>query len=207
VARPTIAPDVPAQKLREELDGNLKFILKHADGDKDRAARIRAVETLTMLNQFLRDLGVTPSLTRPLDDILDAFVEADRGHLLPLFMPKKIAHRPPLELKQLWIMMKASLAIDLLMKANKTKEQAAREVAKQLRKYGIAIEGNLDKQDWETVVGWREKLRKASGHPDVVWCSSFYKLQKEARLRQVAEHDSEPRTLAIQELQSLDPRD
>jgi hypothetical protein len=48
------------------------------------------------------------------------------------------------------------------------------------------------------------KLRKAHGHPDVVWCGSFYRLRKDALLRSVEEDGLAPRNLADRELESLD---
>jgi hypothetical protein len=205
MTRRTIAPDTPAETLRETLEGTLRFIWQHNGGEDDEAAKTRAIDTIALLKDHLVELGVEPSLTRPLDDILDAFAEAERGRMLPLFMPKAIHHRPPLELSQLSIMTRASLAIDLLMEAKQTKEKAAREVVKKLREYGIPIGGKLEKPEWKTVVGWREKLRKAHGHPDVVWCGSFYRLRKDALLRSVEEDGLAPRNLADRELESLDP--
>ena len=132
-----------------------------------------------------------------------AFAEAKRGRTHPLFAVKKIEHRPPTELSRLWVMAKASLAIDLLMKGKRTRERAARYVAKKLREYGFPIEGKVEVSDWKTVAGWREQFRKAKGHRDVVLYGSFYLLEREAFLDLVKEQNLDPAMVAERQLEKI----
>ena len=138
-----------------------------------------------------------------MDDLYLAFVEAKRGRLVPLFAPTSINHRPPMELSRLYAMTRAALAIDLLMAGKRNKEKAAREVAKKLREYKFPIEGKIDVPDWKTVVGWREKLRKGTGHPDVIWYGKGYLLERKSLLALVTEKQVDPRVLAERQLEMI----
>src|SRR5262245_41375258 len=115
--RDRIAPETSAEELRAELEAALRFIWKHHSGNSVKAARARAVAVIELIERHLDDLGIERSLTSPLGDIYLALAEAERGVLDPLFKPKPLSSRPPTTFAMLWVMMKASLAIDLFMAA------------------------------------------------------------------------------------------
>jgi hypothetical protein len=198
-----IHPATTAEELRAELEGTLKFIWKHNRGTDEKAAKARTVAVIDLLKRHLDDLGVKPSLTRSLDDLYLAFAEAKRGRLVALFAPTKVGHRLPMELSRLFAVTRAALAIDLLMAGKQSKEKAAREVATKLRQHNFPIEGKLDVPDWRTVVGWREKLRKARGHPDVIWYGKGYLLERKSLLALVTEKHVDPRVLAERQLEMI----
>ena len=57
--------------------------------------------------------------------------------------------------------------------------------------------------DWKTVIGWRDTLRKAKTHADVRWYGQLYFLERESLLRLVAEQGSDPKTLALRQLEMV----
>ena len=102
-------------------------------------------------------------------------------------------------------MAKAALAIDMLMKAGRKKEEAAREVVRKLRQYEVPIKGKKDIQEWKTVIGWREDLAKAgrgAGWHNLEWdwYGGMYLLEKKGRLRLVEEGDANPEAEAMRQL-------
>jgi len=134
-----------------------------------------------------------------------AFSEAERGRVDPLFKPEPLKGRRPAELRRLFVMAKVALAIDMLMKAGRKKEEAAREVVRKLREYEVPIKGKKDIQEWKTVIRWREDLAKAgrgAGQHNRDWdlYGVFYLLEKEGRLRLVEEGDADPKAEAMRQL-------
>ena len=200
-----ILSETKAEQLRVSLEGPLKFIQQAHRGTNKQAARTRAWEVIDLLRRHLDELGVDRSLTRPLADIQMAFSEAERGRVDPLFEPEPLKGRPPAELRGLFVMAKVALAIDMLMKAGKKREEAAREVVRKLREYEVPIKGKKDIQEWETVLGWRVELAKAGRHAgwhnlEWDWYGGMYLLEKEGRLRLVEEGDADPKAEAMRQL-------
>ena len=200
-----IPSETKAEQLRVSLEGPLKFIQQMHQGTNQQAARTRAREVIDLLRRHLNELGVDRSLTRPLADIQMAFSEAERGRVDPLFEPEPLKGRRPAELRRLFVMAKVALAIDMLMKAGRKKEEAAREVVRKLREYEVPIKGKKDIQEWETVIRWREDLAKAgrgAGQHNRDWdlYGVFYLLEKEGRLRLVEEGNADPEAEAMRQL-------
>ena len=200
-----IPSETKAEQLRVSLEGPLKFIQQAHRGTSKQAARTRAREVIDLLQRHLDKLGVDRSLTRPLVDIQMAFSEAERGRVVPLFQPEPLKHRPPAELRRLFVMAKVALAIDMLMKAGKKREEAAREVVKKLREYGVPIKGKKDIQEWKTVLGWREDLAKAGRgagqhNRDWDWSGGLYLLEKKGRLRFIKDGSADPKAEAMRQL-------
>lgn len=204
--RDRIPPNTTAKELQADLEGALRFITQRVKGNSAKAARARAIEVVDLLTRHLRELGIEPSLLRPLDDIYLAFADAERGVLPLLFKPKALKGRPPTELAWFWVMMKAALAIDLLIAAKRTREAAAKQVVKELRKYGVPVEGNG--KEWKTVLRWREDLAKAGRgggrhNKDWTWYGGFYLHERDDALRLIREEKSDPEALAKRQLDLL----
>jgi hypothetical protein len=159
-----LAANTTAAKLQVSLEGALRLIVHGArsrDGklrSKPLGSRERAVAVLELLQHHLGELGVGRSLTGPLADILEAFAEAERGRLHPLFTPKPLKGRPPAPLSQFYLMIDAVLKIDRLIAKGKPQTAAARLVASQLRSRGITINGN---DPAKKLLEWRHELAKA----------------------------------------------
>ena len=111
---------------------------------------------------------------RCIEELSDAFIEAERGLLPSLFKPKETTGRPPLPLIIEDIRSAAALAMDALMQAGMEKQDAARTVAKRLG-YSVA-----NPEGWKKVVKWRDDLARAAG--DKSRYSDDYRLQ--ARLHE-----------------------
>ena len=198
MSRRTIAPNTTAEQIRSQLEATLEFLLRH-----NNDARNIAIETIDCLKRHLLQLGVDRSLTRPLNDIAIAFAELERGRLLPLFEPKQLGHKPPTDLNRLYVMAKASLAIDLLMAAKVKRDRAAREVATVLRKHGFPIKGKLRVPAWKTVIGWREKLRKSGGSKADAPGKFIYQVENETYAALIKDRHVDPKALAKLELKRL----
>jgi hypothetical protein len=178
MTRRRIAPSTTAEELRACLEDSLKFILRPPKKTKKGAVvnmpemtpQMRAMEVLDLLREHLLALGIESSLTKPLKDILLAFRDSERGSRPLLFQPTELHNRPPTPLWQLGLMVSASLAIDLLMKAKRKRklEEAAKEVSAKLKRLGVPIRGsrNPDIHDWQTVRSWRQALRAAAKRPN-----------------------------------------
>ena len=155
----------PVPKDRNELaallTGRLRFILRRARGDDPLSARERTIEVFEAVRDHLIDLGIEHSLVKPLDDFWWALREAQRGLSNPLLAPATLQGRPPLPISQLDLRVETSVAIDLLMAANRKEEIAAKHVAKRLEQWGIPISGNPAHSGSKTVKGWRRDLAKA----------------------------------------------
>ncbi len=200
-----IPSETKAEQLRASLEGSLKLIQQAYQGTNQQAARTRAREVIDLLWRHLDELGVDRSLTRPLADIQMAFSEAERGRVDPLFEPEPLIGRRPAELRGLFVMAKVALAIDMLMKAGRKKEEAAREVVRKLREYEVPIKGKKDIQEWKTVIRWREDLAKAGRHAgwhnlEWDWYGGRYLLEKKGRLRLVEEGNADPKVEALRQL-------
>jgi hypothetical protein len=130
------------------------------------------MEVLNLLRNHLLALGIEPSLTKPLKDLIGAFRDSERGLRPALFEPAEVQNRPSAPLWQFGLMVSASLAIDLLMSAKRkrTIEDAAKEVAAKLKKLGVPICGSRKPEiaQWKTVRTWRQEFNAAASKPDAM---------------------------------------
>src|SRR5262245_44509349 len=152
-------PDANVE-VRRALEGPLRFIVhgvRSRDGrlrTKPPEGRKRAMACLELVKRCLDETGIDSSLTRPLQDVLDAFAEADRGIQHPLFAPAQLRGRPPASLARWDVMATAALAIDLYLASGKKRVEATYLVAKQLKTRGDEIKGTA-------LLQWRHELTKA----------------------------------------------
>jgi hypothetical protein len=89
-----------------KLEGRLRSVLQGVKSrDKPLEGRKRAMACIQLIKWRLDEAGIDPSLTRPLQDVLDALDEADRGIQHPLFAPAPLKGRPRASPTQLGVMM------------------------------------------------------------------------------------------------------
>jgi len=161
---PAITRDARTE-LRRGLEGPLRLIVhgvKRRDGRpgaKPQQGRKRAIECLELIKRHLDEAGMDPSLTQPLQDVLDAFGEADRGISHPLFAPAPLKGRPPASRAQWDVVWTAARAIDLYLASGRPREEAAHLVASQLKKRGVQIKTNTSIE--RAILQWRHELTKA----------------------------------------------
>jgi hypothetical protein len=136
--------------LSEELMAELRSIEARFD---ELPASGRRVLLAKWLTKFRWRVGHF----RCIDELIDAFIEAERGLHPPLFTPKDASGRPPLPLIVADIRSAAALAMDALMQAGMGKQDAARAVAKRI---GYSV---TDRQAWNKVAKWRDELARAVG--------------------------------------------
>ena len=147
--------------------------------------RLAASEALGLLQRHRKVLGLPEVLEQPLHYVVAAFAEVERGNRAALFEPMKKG-RPPDPAAKRDIRVKVALVIDLLEAADRTREQAARQVARELQLRGIAIKCRSSKGDvpeWRKVLEWRNELRRArqGWSPADIYCFQRYRYLKIVR--------------------------
>lgn len=208
------------QALEAEIRGRLERVLReairHYDQPNPRSVRQGALVAINVLIEHLEVLGVDHSLTRPIEDISEAFHDAERGVPHPLFAPSPLDHRRPLSIRRLKAMKSAALAMDMLMLAGMSKKFAAGRVAGELERRGIPLGGKWGVPDWKKVAGWRDRLSAAAkrrGRASIDWhlVGFFYLLRRGSLARQVQEDGKNPKDLAMSLLadirQAIPPSD
>jgi hypothetical protein len=157
----------------------------------------------TLLAEWLMTFRKRVGYFRCIEELSDAFIEAQRGLLPPLFKPTETCGRPPLPLVVEDIRGAAALAMDALMQSGMRKQDAARAVAKRLG-YSVA-----SRDGWTKVAKWRDDLARAAG--DKGRYSNDYRLQ--ARLHEelradlfcaVKERGEDPQSLAADQYARID---
>jgi hypothetical protein len=109
-----------------------------------------------------------PSLQLPLNELLYALADLDRGKIAPLLKPAKVAHNPGNTLSEGLFRAIPAAAMDRLVAGKMSREEAARRVARSLSRMGYknssgaAITG-------AQVAKWRENMMagRASEDPAV----------------------------------------
>ncbi len=153
------------QWQRKLMEKCLREALSQYEQRDARSKRQGAMLSLdAVLEHLHRELEVDRALTEPLRDLWDALYDADIGARHELLEPRKVKHRPPLSGPKLALMRAVAIAIDLRMMAGDSEEVAARQVARKLKSFGIKLGGKPDKDDWEIIAGWRDRLAAARLH-------------------------------------------
>jgi hypothetical protein len=115
-----------------------------------------ASERRVLLAEWVMKLHEGIGYHRCLYELTDAFIEVQRGLTPSLFRPIQRSGRPALPLIEEDKRSAAVLAMDALMQANMSKQDAARKVARRLG-YSVADHGA-----WREVARWRDDLARAA---------------------------------------------
>src|SRR5260370_6512593 len=138
-------PDSHANsKISAELLAALSFLskaLRVASGsfslaakDHGRASvRIALVGIIKLLAELYPN---EPSFQLPLNELLYALEDLDRGKIAPLLKPAKVAHNPGNTLSEALFRAIPAAAMDRLIAGKMSRELAARTVARTLSKMG-----------------------------------------------------------------------
>jgi hypothetical protein len=150
-------------RLKSEL-AEAESLDQNSVSDPTDQGRCSAMYALTAVITFLDEISCTEDdlRLRPLTRLFEALQDTDKGKAHPMFVPKKLTHRPhdSFELKEL--KMQSALAMQLLMdsgliNSEKVKEKAASEVAKVLCKESVTL-GVSREPTRKTVASWRDSL-------------------------------------------------
>jgi hypothetical protein len=190
------------ERQRKGLESSFRF------ASQKETRRDRAYDALQTAIDHFDELGVARDVLTPLVEIQDALWEGERGLLHPLFKPDEKSGRPRLPLVRLEQQRVAALAMDALILAGQSRETAAREVAKVLRKIGYPFRRDSTAQ-WLTVAEIRDDLARnlaktTLGHgDDIGWSPALYAMRKDSLCRAVNEQGKDPIELAKQLLNEL----
>jgi hypothetical protein len=154
------------ERERDELEQSFRAIRELKTTPRDRAcdALHRAIEHFDFL-------GVSRDALAPLLEIEVAFEEGERGLLHPLFEPDKKQGRRRRPWAQVQQQRYAVLAMVALIRAGESKEQAARKVAKVLKRICYKFPSN-SRSEWKTVAEWRDEVNRSLA--DKARKSEFY---------------------------------
>jgi hypothetical protein len=142
------------EQERRELEQRLRAISEQKTTPRDRAGA-----ALQVAIEHFDFLGVSQDLFYTLVEIQIAFDEGARGLLQPLFQPDEKPGRP----RRPWALVQqqgyAALAMEALVRAGESREQAAKKVARVLKQVGYTFPSK-SKADRRTVAEMRDEVRR-----------------------------------------------
>jgi hypothetical protein len=138
-------------------------------------------------------------------ELVDAFIELERGLRPPLFRPVETVGRPPLPMIVEDLQSAAALAMDAVMLSQKRKQEAARIVARRL---GYSVS---DPSGWKKVAQWRDDLARAAKgkgnySDDYRSHAKIHEHRRAELIREVKAGHRDPQRLAARQLVRLDRR-
>jgi hypothetical protein len=176
---------------REDLEAQFRAI-----SEQKTTARDRACDALHRAIEHFDFLGVSRDALAPLVEIEVAFQEGERGLLHPLFEPDKKQGRRRRRWARVQQQRYAALAMEALVRAGDSKEQAAKRVAKVFKQIGYEFPANS--KEWKTVVEMRDENRRSlAGKARISEFDDFYQFDM-LWLDQKMSEGKEPAELAKQ---------
>jgi hypothetical protein len=143
------------EQERQELEENFRAVSERKTTPRDRAGG-----ALQVAIRHFDALGVSRDLFYPLLEIQTALDEGERGLLHPLFRPDAKPGRPRRPWAQVQQQRYAALAMELLIRAGERREQAAKTVARVLKKIGYRFPPKSE-AEWRTVAEIRDEMRRS----------------------------------------------
>ena len=128
--------------------------------DSERAAAMRQ---LVAVVDFLEGAGVSNDEIVPLTTLVRALSAAEEGQKHPILTPKKLHNRPPVSSWQLALRGCAVAAMECLVRAGATKQQAASRVARVVQRWPQVTAEMVDPAK---VIRWRKHAREGSDEYD-----------------------------------------
>jgi hypothetical protein len=193
-----IVPDEPKPEqpaLSDELMEALRLVEAKFNELPASGRRLLLAEWVMKLHQQI-------GYFRCMYELTDALIEVQRGLTPPLFRPMERSGRPALPLIEQDRRSAAALAMEALEKAGKTKEDAARTVARRL---GLS----LSHGEWREVLRWRDDLAraaKAGGRysDDFRTQAKIHQIERLHLACSIEERGEDPAALAEKELSRID---
>lgn len=127
--------------------------LKKARSEYDNSPRQGVALALEAVFSHLEAIDIPANLVEPLYALRIALDDAQRGASNALLSVQKKGHRPPLEIAELEARAHAAAALELLIRAGETPQQAGRIVFRAIRSWPWRKKLNLNDK---VALKWRE---------------------------------------------------
>jgi len=123
-----------------------------ADGDTSTPgeARDAVFKSVFVLRQFFGGIDGFQDAIRPLDVLIKASVDLDRGHLPALFKPRKLKGAPRGKLASDTIRVFVLVAVDLYVATGMTVEAALKRVVSEYSRAGVKMVSASAIRDWRS---------------------------------------------------------
>jgi len=159
--------EIPVDQLVADLECATILYVQGINASNDGDAGLSGVqEAILALRMFCAGIGVPKHNLIPLTSMLRAFRDLQAGHTPPLFKPAKIEKKPRLSLEERLKRRIVAMAMEALMikeknsDEKKTKEMAARAVARKLEKIGVKLHrSRRSAEPWKVVSRWRDEVK------------------------------------------------
>jgi len=208
----------PEAAKPDRADGQEPAVVDQADAEQpalseEFMAELRSMEAMfgelsaserrVLLAQWVIKLHQRIGYFRCIDELTAAFIEVQRGLTPPLFRPIERPGRPALPLIEEDKRSAAALALEALMEASMSKQDAARVVARRLG-YSAA-----DREAWREVARWRDDLARAASDrgrysDDFRVQAKIHEMQRVHLFCAIKNRGEDPRALAEKELTRID---
>lgn len=169
-----------SKESASRLFSSLQFAAAIFDPSAPSAGRKSAIFFLVAINDFLLAAGLQDkSIYLPLNELIYALEDLNRGRVRPLLQKAEVAHRSKNSVAEEHFRTLAAAAMDLHMTEGMPREKAARLVARELTKMGYqhptagVIKG-------KHVEDWRDKISEAAARSEL---KRQFRRAKEAAMR------------------------
>jgi hypothetical protein len=176
-AQPDEALAAAVVRLREAL-----AIAGHIYATSPNNRRAAVIAALNAVYEFV-DVGLEvvdePELMTPLSALAAALADLERGITPPLLKPRRVHGHPRDPHGREMTKGAAAAAMSLLMDVGLGRVDAAKRVAKELQRLGVALEGDHHLLNWRTVASWRDQVRAAPARDYDFGASTTYRIVME----------------------------
>lgn len=145
-----------------QLFSRLQFAAAIFDPSAPNVGRKSIILSLLAINDFLTAVGIQDKAVHlPLNELIYALEDLNRGRVRPLIQKAKVAHRSKNSVAEEFFRTLAAAAMDLHMMEKVRRKEAARIVARELTKMGYRhpTAGPIKAQHVED---WRDRILEAA---------------------------------------------
>lgn len=157
--------------LCRELNIGLDEWMRGVQSGDDQLRRLACVRQLRALREVARHLTADAKSTEPLAQLMSALLAASQGAAHPLLTPlHREGGRPPADLLPQLKRARAAAALDLLIEAGLSRDEAASRVIGKLHQVGADIFNASGQAARAELVRLRDRLKSRRGGP----AANFY---------------------------------
>lgn len=185
ISLPDLTPELV--RLHHKLQFATKEFRSRAGNERRPAVRI----VLNALSDFLGNVyALDQDLRLPINELLYAIDDLDRGKVVALLKPAKVDHRPPNPLSNGLLRADAAALMDIYQQDKMTREQAASQAAFKLNELGYRNE-NGQRIAAKEIENWRDQMKERQGKEDIA-AAQYAKLLSELK----SKYPNEPKKAA-----------